>query len=196
MKDFDQLMSVWQGQPKQDQLSVDEVLKQVKKGMNNMSRKLLWNIASMSVSFAAILFVMLFLVFQSWVTYLGIIIVLLTILLYIVMLIRDYKLINSRDATINPTDYLQNLKEYQKHRAQIYGWIYYLYVFLLSVGLVLYFFEVLQSATKAFKLVAYSLSGLWLLFCTTYLRKRFVSHEQEKLSLMIDRLVRLQSQFD
>jgi uncharacterized protein YfbU (UPF0304 family) len=32
MKDFDHLMSVWQAQPKQDQLSVDEVLKQVKKG--------------------------------------------------------------------------------------------------------------------------------------------------------------------
>lgn len=32
MKDFDHLMSVWQGQPKQEQLSVEETLKQVKKG--------------------------------------------------------------------------------------------------------------------------------------------------------------------
>jgi len=196
MKDFDQLMSVWQGQPKPDQLSVDDVLKQVKKGMNSMRRKLMWGIVSMGVSLGVVLGVMLFFVFRSWVTYLGIIIVSITILIYIVMLIRDYKLINSRDATINPTDYLQNLKEYQKHRAQIYGWIYYLYVFLLSIGLVLYFFEVLQNATKTFKIVAYGLSGLWLLFCTTYLRKRFVSNEQEKLGLMIDRLIRLQSQFD
>ncbi len=196
MKDFDHLISVWQGQPKQDQLSVDDVLKQVKKGMRSMSRKLLWGIVSMGISLAVVLGVMLFFVFKSWVTYLGIIIVCITILLYIVMLIRDYKLINSRDATINPNDYLQNLKEYQKHRAQIYGWIYYLYVFLLSIGLVLYFFEVLQSATEAFKIVAYSLSGLWLLFCTTYLRKRFVRNEQEKLGLMIDRLIRLQNQFD
>jgi len=60
MKDFDQLMSVWQGQPKQDQLSVDDVLKQVKKGMTTMSRKLLWSIVSMSISLVVVLGVMLF----------------------------------------------------------------------------------------------------------------------------------------
>jgi ribosomal protein S18 acetylase RimI-like enzyme len=37
MKDFDHLMSVWQGQPKQDQLSVDDVLKQVKKGIRSIT---------------------------------------------------------------------------------------------------------------------------------------------------------------
>src|ERR1700743_3460520 len=106
MKDFDQLMSVWQGQPKQDQLSVDEVLKQVKKGVNNMSSRLMWNIVSMSFSFIAILLVMLFFVFFSWVTYLGMTIILLTLILYIFMMVRDYKLIHSRDITINPADYL------------------------------------------------------------------------------------------
>jgi len=106
MKDFDQLMSVWQGQPKQDQLSVDDVLKQVKKGMNSMSRKLAWNIASMTLSFLAILCIMLFLVFQSWATYAGMSIILITLILYIIMMVRDYKLIHSHDITINPADYL------------------------------------------------------------------------------------------
>jgi len=175
---------------------VDEVLKQVKKGMSSMSRKLLWSIASMSVSLAVILGMMLFLVFQSWITYLGIVIILITMIMYIMMMIRDYKLIHSRDATINPTDYLQHLKEYQKNRAAIYGWMYYIYVLMLSIGLALYFFEVLQSATRAFKIAAYGITAVWLLFCTTYLRKRFLSNEQEKLGLMIDRLVRLQNQFD
>lgn len=32
MKDFEHLMTVWQGQPVKEQLSVDEALKQVKKG--------------------------------------------------------------------------------------------------------------------------------------------------------------------
>jgi hypothetical protein len=196
MKDFDQLMSVWQGQPKPDQLSVDDVLKQVKKGMNSMSRKLLLSITGMSISFIIILAIMLFLVFNSWVTYLGIVIILITMILYILMMIRDYKLIHKRDVTTNPTDYLQSLKEYQKNRAEIYGWMYYIYVLMISIGLALYFFEVLQSATKVFKITAYTLTGAWLLFCSIYLRRRFVSNEQEKLNLMIDRLIRLQSQFD
>jgi len=196
MKDFDHLLSVWQGQPKPDQLSVDDVLKQVKKGMSSMSNKLLWSIACMSVAMIVILGVMLFFVFTSWITYLGIAIILITMILYIMMMVRDYRLIHGRDATINPTEYLQSLKEYQKNRAEIYGWMYYIYVLMISIGLALYFFEVLQSASKAFKITAYSLTAGWLLFCTTFLRKRFVSNEQEKLNLMIDRLVRLQNQFD
>ena len=196
MKDFDHLISVWQEQPKRDQLSVDEVLKQVKKGVNTMSNKLLLNIASMTISFLVILGVMLFLVFQSWVTYAGMSIILITMSLYIYMMIRDYRLIHSRDITTNPTDYLQHLKEYQRNRAEIYGWLYYVYVLLISLGMGLYFFEVLQGASKALKVAAYGFTGIWFLFCATYLRKRFVLAEQEKLGLLIDRLVRLQNQFD
>jgi len=196
MKDFDHLISVWQEQPKRDQLSVDEVLKQVKKSVSGMSRKLLWNIISMSASFAAILAIMLFVAFRYWVSYLGMSIILVTMILYIFMMIRDYRLIHSRDITINPTDYLQHLKEYQKNRAEIYGRLYIIFILLISLGMSLYFFEVLQSASNAFKIAAYGFTGIWFLFCATYLRKRFVTHEQEKLSLMVDRLVRLQSQFD
>lgn len=196
MKDFDQLMSVWQGQPKQDQLSVDEVLKQVKKGVNTMSNKLMWNIVSMSVSFIAIFILMLFFVFESWVTYAGMSIILLTLILYIFMMVRDYRLIHSRDITINPTDYLEHLKEYQRNRAEVYGRLYFIYIIMISIGLALYFFEVLHNATKAFKIAMYTITGAWFLICATYLRRRFLINEQEKLTLMIDRLVRLQNQFD
>jgi hypothetical protein len=196
MKDFDHLMSVWQEQPKKDQLSVDDALKQVKKGMSSLSRKLLWNITSMAISFAGVFVVMLFFVFTSWVTYLGIIIILITMVLYVMMMIRDYRLISKQDITINPAEYLQSLKEYQKSRAKVYGGLYYLYVILISTGLLLYFFEVLQSASAAFKTMAYGITIAWLLFCTFYLRGRFVKSEQDKLNLMIDRLIRLQNQFD
>ena len=196
MKDFDHIMSVWQEQPKKDQLSVDDVLKQVKKGMSGLGRKLLWNIISMAISFTGLLIVMVFFVFTSWVTYLGLIIILITMILYVMMMIRDYRIISKRDITLNPADYLQDLKEYQKNRAKVYGWLYYLYVILISTGLLLYFFEVLESASAMFKIAAYGVTIAWLLFCTFYLKDRFVKSEQEKLSLMIDRLIRLQDQFD
>jgi uncharacterized membrane protein len=196
MKDFDHLMSVWQEQPKKDQLSVDDVLKQVKKGMGGLGRKLLWNIISMGISFSVLFFVMLFFVFNSWITYLGIVIIMVTMVLYVMMMVRDYRIISKRDVTINPAEYLQDLKEYQKNRAKVYGGLYYLYVILISSGLLLYFFEVLQSASATFKIVAYGITIAWLLFCTFFLRGRFVKSEQDKLNLMIDRLIRLQNQFD
>jgi hypothetical protein len=196
MKDFDHLMSVWQEQPKKDQLSVDDVLKQVKKGMSAMSRRLLLGIITMSASFIGLLAIMLFLVFTSWLTYAGIFIVLITVLLYGLVMLRDYRVISKQDITTNPTEYLQSLKEYQKSRATVYGWLFYVYMLLISCGLVLYFFEVLQSASTAFKVAAYGLSATWFLFCTFYLRGRFLKNEQEKVNLMIDRLIRLQNQFD
>ncbi|HTH82318.1 MAG TPA: hypothetical protein VL490_05265 [Mucilaginibacter sp.] len=196
MKDFDHLMSVWQEQPKRDQLSVDDVLKQVKKEISGLSTRLLWNITSMIVSLVGLFLVMLFFVFTSWVTYLGLFIILVTLLLYVMMMVRDYRIISKRDATVNPIDYLQDLKEYQKNRAGIYGWLYYIYVVLMSTGLLLYLFEVLQNTSTAFKITAYSVYTGLILFSTFYLRGRFVKNEQEKLSLMIDRLMRLQDQFD
>jgi hypothetical protein len=196
MKDFDHLMSVWQEQPKKDQLSVDDVLKQVKKGMSGISDKLLWGVIIMSSSFVGLFAVMIFFVFNSWITYIGIVILLITLLLYSLVMLRDYRLISKQDITINPTEYLQGLKEYQKSRAELYGWLFYLYVILISSGLVLYFYEVLQSASTAFKVIVYGISAVWLLICTFFLKDRFVKNEQNKINVMIDRLIRLQDQFD
>ncbi|TFF39703.1 hypothetical protein [Mucilaginibacter psychrotolerans] len=196
MKDFDHLLMVWQGQPKLEPAAVDEVLKQVKKGMKSLTTNLFWSITGMLLALVGIAMVMLFFVFQSWITYAGIIVILSTMVIYVLMMIRDYRLINKQDFTINPTAYLESLKEYQRSRATIYGWMYYLYVLLLSIGLSLYFYEVLQSASRMFKCCAYGLTAAWLLFCTFYLKARIFASEQEKLNLMIDRLVRLQNQFD
>ena len=196
MKDFEHLMSVWQDQPKQDKLSVDEALKQVKKGIGSMSRKLLWNIAGMLFSLTGIFIVMFFFVFKSFTTYLGIAILLVTIIVYVLMMIRDYRLINKRDITINPAEYMQGLKEYQRNRAAVYGWMYYIYVLLITIGLALYFFEVLMNTSAQFKLIAYGLTSAWLIFCTFYLKNRIFKNEEEKLNLMIERLERLQGQFE
>ena len=196
MKDFEHIMSVWQAQPANDQLSVDEALKQVKKGINGLSRKLMWGIVAMIVALVNSFAVLFFSVFQSWVTYVGLFIMVLTMLLYVLMMIRDYRIINKRDATTSPAEYLQDLKEYQKNRAKLYGNLYYTYVMLLSVGLTLYFLEVLQDASVLGKIVVYTLTLTWFLICTFYLKQRIVKSEEEKINLIVERLERLKGQFE
>ena len=196
MKDFDHIMSVWQGQPKQDQLSVDEVLKQVKKGIRSITSQLYWGIVFMVGVLVLTFVIMFFFVFQSWLTYVGISIMLVTMLLYAVMIIRNYRILNKHDATQNPTGYLQDLKDYQKNRAKIVGWFYYLYVLLISLGLSLYFVEVLKSATIYYKIMVYGLTVVWILFLTFYYKKRIFKNEEEKLNLIIEKLERLQGQFE
>jgi membrane protein YdbS with pleckstrin-like domain len=196
MKDFEHLISVWQGQPKQEQLSVDEVLKQVKKGIRGITNQLYWGIVATVVVLALTFIIMFFFVFQSWLTYVGIFTMLITIMLYAIMTIRNYRILNKRDATLNPNEYLQDLKEYQKNRAKITGWFYYIYLLLISLGLSLYFVEVLQNASTLYKIGVYSITIIWFLFLTFFYKKRIFKNEEEKLNLMIERLERLQGQFE
>ncbi len=196
MKDFEHLISVWQGQPKKEQLSVDEVLKQVKKGIRGITSQLYWGIVAMVAVLVLTFVILFFFVFQSWITYVGIFTMLVTMLLYAVMIIRNYRILNRRDATLNPNEYLQDLKEYQKNRAKITGWFYYIYLLLISVGLSLYFIEILRNASTFYKIGVYSITIIWFLFLTFFYKKRIFKNEEEKLNLMIDRLERLQGQFE
>lgn len=195
MKDFDHLMSVWQDQPKRDQLSVEEVLKQVKKGVRGIKSQLYWGVVA-TLAVVALTFVITFFFVFNWLTYLGLFIMLFTMLMYAVMVIRNYRILNRRDATINPVEYLQDLKQYQHNRAKITGWFFYLYLLLISLGLSLYFIEILQSASTFYKVSIYTITVAWFLFLTFYYKKRIFRNEEEKLNLMIERLERLQGQFE
>ncbi|HTE00208.1 MAG TPA: hypothetical protein VK668_13035 [Mucilaginibacter sp.] len=195
MKDFEHLISVWQGQPKQEQLSVDETLKQIKKGIRGITGQLYGGIVVMVVMLALTFVITFFFAFE-WLTYLGLFIMLLTMLVYAVLIIRNYRILKKHDATQNPTDYLQDLKEYQKNRAKIAGWFYYLFLMLISLGLSLYFIEILRSRPVYTKVAIYSFTIIWFLFLTFYYKKRIFKSEEEKLNLMIDRLERLQGQFE
>jgi hypothetical protein len=195
MKDFEHLISVWQGQPKQEQLSVDDTLKQVKKGVRGITSQLYWGIVAMITMVALTFIITFFFVFQ-WLTYVGLFIMMITMLLYAAMITRNYRILNKRDATLNPTEYLQDLKEYQKNRAKIVGWFYYLYVLLISLGMSLYLIEVLNNASVYYRIGFYAFTTIWILFLTFYYKKRIFKNEEEKLNLIIERLERLQGQFE
>jgi len=196
MKDFEHLMSVWQEQPKRDQLSVDETLKQVRRGVRSMASQLYWGIMAMAAVLGLTFVILFFFVFQSWLTYVGIFTMLITMLLYAVMSMRNYRILKRRDATLNPNEYLQDLKEYQRNRTKITGWFYYFYLLLISLGLSLYFVEILQNAPLLYKIAVYGITIIWFLFLTFWYKKRIFKNEEEKLNLMIERLERLQGQFE
>ena len=196
MKEFEHLMSVWQGQPKPDKLSVDDALKQVKKGIRGITSRLYWGIVAMIALIVGAFIITFFFAFRSPATTIGILIILITTLMYLSLIIRHYHILNKHDLTLNPTDYLHTLKEYQKNRSKVIGWFYYTYMLLISTGLALYFIEVLENAPLYFKLITYGSTIVWFLFITFYLKPRMFKNEEEKLNLMIDRLIRLQEQFD
>ncbi|MDF2430885.1 MAG: hypothetical protein JWP44_516 [Mucilaginibacter sp.] len=196
MKEFEHLMSVWQGQPTNDRLSVDEVLKQVKKEIRGITGKLYWGIVAMIALVACAFITTFFFTFRSTATTIGILIILVTMIMYLSLIVRHYHMLNKHDLTQNPTEYLNTLKEYQKNRTKVVGWFYYVFMLMISTGLSLYFIEILERAPLYFKLITYGSIILWFMFITFYLKPRMFKNEEEKLNLMIDRLIRLQEQFD
>ena len=196
MKEFDHLMSVWQAQPAKEQLSVEEVLKQVKKGVNGITAKLYWGIAAMLGIVIYAFAVMFFFTFKHWETYAGITLMLVTMLIYLSLIVRHYRILHKRDHTLNPTEYLQSIKEYQKQRTILAGWFYYIFTVLISIGLALYLGEILERASLEKKITFYGFTIAWILFLTFYLKRRIFQTEEDKLNLLIDRLERLENQFD
>ncbi|RYE26990.1 MAG: hypothetical protein EOP42_19915 [Sphingobacteriaceae bacterium] len=195
MKNFEELSSMWITQPQTAQIPVDTLLKQVKKGTTALNRKLLFSVLLMAATFVFMIVLFLFFLFNSWLTYAGIFITMSTILIYTIMMFRDYRLLASHDPTTEVNIYLEKLKIYQTSRTRVYGKMYYVYTILLSLGLGLYMIEVLKPAPLFLEISAYAIFFGWMLFVTFYWKKQIVKTEQEKISEIINRLERLKEQF-
>ncbi|MGI4020431.1 MAG: hypothetical protein ACRYFA_02910 [Janthinobacterium lividum] len=195
MKNFEELSSMWTAQPQAAQIPVDILLKQVKKGTSALNRKLLFSVLLMAATFVFMIVLFLFFLFNSWLTYAGIFITMSTILIYTIMMFRDYRLLASHDPTIEVNVYLEKLKIYQTSRTQVYGKMYYVYTILLTLGMGLFLIEILKSTPLFLEIIAYTIFFGWMLLVTFYLKKWIVKTEQEKISEIINRLERLKGQF-
>jgi hypothetical protein len=196
MKDFEHLMTVWQGQPVKEQLSVDEVLKTVKKGMSGLSRKLMWGIVAIVITTAIVVYLAVFGVFLAWTSDFGLLLLAFGMISYLVLQIGDYRTISDHDPTIDPVEYLDHLKTYQKRRAYLYGRFWYIFALILTAGMSFYTYEVLESKPLGIKITCYVLWFAYIMFATFFLKDRIIKNEQEKVSLMIEKLERLKEQFE
>lgn len=195
MKNFEELSSLWIEQPKAAQVPADTLLKQVKKGTSALNRKLVWGIGMMAATFTMMIILFLFFLFNSWLTYAGILIVMSTILVYGLMMYRDYKLIAAHDPTTEVNVYLEKLKIYQTGRTRVNGTMLYVYTILLTLGLSLFMIEILKSVSLIFEITIYLIFIGWILLVMFYWRKRIIKNEQEKISEIVERLERLKNQF-
>ncbi len=195
MKNFEELSSLWIEQPKAAQVPADTLLKQVKKGTSALNQKLVWSIGMMAATFTMMIILFLFFLFNSWLTYAGILIVMSTILVYGLMMYRDYKLIAAHDPTTEVNVYLEKLKIYQTSRTRVNGIMLYVYTILLTLGLSLFMIEILKSVSLILEITVYTVFIGWILLVSFYWKKQIVKTEQRKINEIINRLERLKNQF-
>lgn len=194
MQAFDQIQELWQKHEVEVKVSADEMLQQAKKEVNGLKLKSALNILGMLASFIAIAALWIFYHFESWTTHVGISITIIAIGVYTLILYRDYRLISKTDFTVHPNEYLSNLKTYQLNRYKLYNSLYWFYVIALSLGIIFYFVEILAYFNMAQKVIAVGLTFLWMLFCSTILRKAVIKREKERISLLIEKFERISGQ--
>ncbi len=73
---------------------------------------------------------------------------------------------------------------------------YYLkiYFVILTIGLLLYYQEILAPASMLFKIIAYSLTIAWLLFAQFYIGKRNIAKNNAKMEAMLSELEKIENQ--
>lgn len=194
MQAFDQIQELWQKHEVEVKVSADEMLQQVKKEVGGLKLKSALNIIAMLASFLSIAALWIFFHFESWTTHVGISITIIAIGVYTLILYRDHRLIAKSDFTAHPHEYLNNLKTYQLNRYKLYNSLYWFYAIALSLGIVFYFVEILSFFSTVQKILAVGLTFLWILFCSTVLRKAVIKREKERIALLIEKFERLSEQ--
>jgi MFS family permease len=196
MKDFDHLLSVWQGQPKRVRLSVDDVLKLVKKGLSKLKARLLTGVIAVALSMLGIILIALFSPIHHDLTYVGLGIWLIVMFAFILLQIGDYRVISSLDITTDPATYLSHMKLYKKRRAYMNGRFYYYYALAISIGVALYADEFIGHKSLTFKYYFYIFWLLYLAFVTFYWKKKLIAREDKRVAELIERLENLRKQFE
>lgn len=194
MQAFDQIQELWQKHEVEVKVSADEMLQQAKKEVNGLKLKSALNIGGMLLSFIAIAALWIFFHFQSWTTHVGISITVIAIGVYTLILYRDYRLISKNDFTAHPNEFLNNLKTYQLNRYKLYNTLYWFYAIALSLGIIFYFVEILAYFNTIQKVIAIDLTALWIIFCSTILRKAVIKREKERIALLIEKFERISAQ--
>lgn len=195
MQEFDHIEALWAKHTVDVKISADEMLKQAKKDVSNMRNKSLLNIIGMALSIFAVAAIWLFYDFASIYTHLGISIIILAVAVYTVILYNNHRVIAQNDFTENPHIFLQKLKVYQLQRHQLYNRLYWFYVIALSLGMALYFFEILHNLQLWLQVLILFLSFGWVVFCSTLVRKAVIKKDKERIALLIEKFERISNQF-
>ncbi|PWG82237.1 hypothetical protein [Pararcticibacter amylolyticus] len=196
MKDFDALKDIWSGQVSQPRISYEDIIKGLKLAKRSFSNKLLLETAGMFSAVIILLWVWISNPFMMWTTHLSLLILIVCCLYYVFIQISDYRSItNSESLLQQPEDYIQYLKKYRKRRYILNTRKYSVYSIFIGIAFGLYFIELYFIAPLWQIIGGVAFTAAWFVVCWRLMRT-YIRREQEKLYEMIEKLERLQHQFN
>lgn len=196
MQDFDELKNIWRQDEPKPMPDAGEIIARVGSAKNSLAQNLLKAILQLIPAFVIVLLIAFLVKFNSTVTYVGIVIILISIVIYSFFVIRHYIILSKDYSLLKPADYLaviQNQYQVRKKFNSIGGLAYSI---ILYVGIILYMIEVAGHLTLIWQIAGYGLTTVWFLYVYFVLSKKVIKSENEKFESIITQLKKLAGQFE
>ncbi|HQV01007.1 MAG TPA: hypothetical protein PLO59_07595 [Bacteroidia bacterium] len=197
MQDFEALKKMWQlNQEQQAMPEANDILLQVSNTKNVLAKNLLKAVWQLIPAMVIVILIAVFIKFVNIITYVGIILVLVSIVVYGAALIWHYFNLSKDYSTLKPADYLkviQHQYEIRKKFNQIGG---YLYSLILYIGSMLYLVEVTAHVTPLWQWFGFIITTVWFLYVVFVLSKKVIAYENQKFEDIITQLKKLNQQLE
>lgn len=186
---------LWQGRTA-NQLPTDELLKKVNTFKTSNYIKISLTTLAFSLTSFFICWIWISYNPQLVTTKLGIVLTLLSMAIYGSSLNQQYPLLKKMDKANSNAEHLASLLALKKKQQFLQTTLLNVYFIVLSVGIGLYMIEPTRHMTLFWAIVAYGITGLWILFSWLYLRPRQIKKQQTKLNDIISKFENIQTQLN
>jgi hypothetical protein len=197
MKTFEDIQDIWQSSTQSNAIpDVATILEEVKKQHRKMLRK---NIMVALLLTATAIFITILgfnFVFKFTATYIGMTIVVLTVISGVVVnTLLSVPAKTNGQIQESASSYLEVLIKYNNRQKQLLANYYGFYFLGLSIGMAIYLYE-FAARNISFGVIAYLGTFSWFAFTWFYLRKRTIRKQQAKINEMIEKLEEVKKGMD
>ena len=196
MKEFDDLKSVWQQQPLHSMPDAEKILVHVNDARKQISRALRNAILQLIPAFLVVLLVVGFIKFESPLTYAGIAVILICILIYGYLIFKHYRGLTKDFSMLKPSEYLAEMEHQYEVRKKFNTTGSIAYMLMLFTGVILYLIEIANQLSPLVQVISYTVVTAWFLFVYFVLSKRVMKTENQKFENIISQLTELKRQFE
>lgn len=120
-------------------------------------------------------------------TKIGIIITILTMMMYLVIYNRLLNAYKNIDSTQTNQEYVQNLISIKKQQHYLQSTILSLYFVLLTIGLCLYMYEYASRMTVFWAIFTYVMTLFWMGINWFFIRPKQIKKQQTKINSLIEK---------
>jgi hypothetical protein len=196
MKEFDNLKEIWNQQKESSVPDVSQIISKAKKEKQKMGNKIIIQVAILLLTVVAIGIVGAIIDFKMITSYIGLGIMLATILFFSgIRLYQVFKL-KKIDLTESPKKVLSQLEQFYAFQQFVSVKCTLAYFILLNLAFVFYFIEVLKPMSTLMKTIVLVVFVAWMLIAYFILGKKEKQKEFEKTQNIINSIKKIETEYE